>query len=83
MFIVASRNDTSISDLKISVSGLHPDNYTVFVFDIGENGLPPVLSGDTNYAAEEKIVTVTNPGEVGGKVVNNCATDLCVCSDQL
>lgn len=69
MFVVASRNDTSISDLKISLSGVHPDNYTVFVFELGENGLPPVLSGDTNYAAEEKIVTVTNLGEAGGKVV--------------
>lgn len=65
MFVVAIREDTSSSDLAISVPGVPPDSYDVVVFDLGRNGLPP---SDTNYAAEEEEnVTVTNPGEGGGK----------------
>ena len=65
MFVVAIRKDTSSSDLEISVPGVPPDSYDVVVFDLGRNGLPP---GDTNYAAEEEEnITVTNPGEGGGK----------------
>ena len=65
MFVVANRTDLSSSDLEISVPGVPPDSYNVLVFDLGRNGLPPNY---VNYAAEEEEnVTVTNPGEVGGK----------------
>ena len=67
MFAIASRSDMSSSDLEITVPGVHPDNYTVVVYDLGGNGLPPVLAGHTNYAAEEENVTVTNPGEAKSK----------------
>ena len=64
MFVIANRDNVSSSDLNISVSGIPPDDYTVVVFDLGMNGVPPVLSGNINYAAaEEENITVTNPGE--------------------
>ena len=68
MFVVASRKDMTTSELKISVSGVPPDNYTAFVFDLASNGLPPALSGKTNFVAEEEEnITVTDPGEAKGK----------------
>ena len=63
MFVIANRHNVSSSDLNISISGVPPDNYTVVVFDLGMNGVPPVLSGNINYAAAEENITVTNPGE--------------------
>ena len=62
MFVVASRTDLSSSNLNVSVPGIPPNDYTVIVYDLKSNGLPPVLSGGTNYPAEEENVTVTNPG---------------------
>ena len=56
------------SNLNISISGVLPDNYNVLVFDIGSNGLP-VLSNDMDLfvlAAEERNVTITDPGELKG-----------------
>ena len=68
IFVVAGRLDTTSSALNISVSGIPPDNYTVVVFDLARNGLPPALSGNINYAAvEEENITVTNPGEAESK----------------
>ena len=68
MFVVASRKDMTTSELKISVSGVPPDDYTVVVFDLASNGLPPALSGKTNFAAEEEEnITVTDPGDAKGK----------------
>ena len=63
MFVIANRDNVSSSALNISVSGIPPDNYTVVVFDLGMNGVPPVLSGNINYAAAEENITVTNPRE--------------------
>lgn len=63
MFVVANRNDLSTSTLNISVPGISSNDYTVTVYDLRSDGLPPVLSGGTNYPAEEENVTVTNPGE--------------------
>ena len=63
MFVIANRDNMSSSDLNISVSGIPPDNYSVVVFDLGRNGLPPALSGNINYAAEEENITVTNSAE--------------------
>ena len=61
MFIVACRDNMSSSDLKISVSGIPPDDYSVIVYDIQSNGLP-VLSNETNssfvLSAEEEDVAV-------------------------
>ena len=79
LFVVASinlssfENDTSPSDLKISVPWVCPDSYEVIVFDLGNSGLPPVLSGDINYVADKKNVTVTDSG--GGK--RNLSEKLC------
>ena len=69
IYVVASREDTSSSNLDISISGIPLDDYNVVVFDLGRNGLPPVLSGDINYvlAAEEENITVTTPGYTEGK----------------
>ena len=67
MFVVASRTDLSSSKLNVSVPGIPPNDYTVIVYDLKRNGLPPVLSGDTNYPAEEENVTVANPGETESK----------------
>ena len=74
MFVVASRTDLSSSKLNICVPGTSPNEYTVIVYDLRRNGLPPVLSGGTNYPAEEENVTVTNPG--GGESKYNFARDL-------
>ena len=65
MFIVASRDDMSSSDLEISVSGIPPDNYSVIVYDIESNGLP-VLSNETNssfvlFAEEKDVAVITEP----------------------
>ena len=69
MFFVASRHDITSSELNISIPGVFPDDYTVIVFDLGRNGLPPMLSGNINYAAaEDENITVTNPGEAKSKV---------------
>ena len=79
LFVVASTNvfsfksDSSSSDLKISVPWVLPASYNVVVFDIGSDGLLPILSGGTNYAADEKNVTVTDSG--GGK--RNLSEKLC------
>ena len=68
MFVVGSRKDMTTSELKISVSGVPPDDYTVVVFDLASNGLPPALSGKTNFAAEEEEnITVKDPGEAKGE----------------
>ena len=58
MFVVASRTDLSSSKLNVSVPGIPPNDYTVIVYDLTRNGLPPVLSGDINYPAEEENITV-------------------------
>ena len=63
IFVVANRDNVSSPDLNISVSGVPPDDYTVVVFDLASNGLPPVLSGNINYAAAEENITVINSGE--------------------
>ena len=64
MFVVACRDDMYSSDLKISVSGVRPDNYSVIVYDIESDGLP-VLSNETNsfvLSAEEKdVAVITEP----------------------
>lgn len=67
MFVVASRKDMSTSELKLSVSGVPPDNYNVAIFDLASNGLPPALSGSPNFVAEEDDITVIGPGEAKGK----------------
>ena len=67
MFVVASRVDFSSSDLNISITGVYPDNYTVIIYDLGSNGLPPMLAGDINYPAEEESTTVTNPDQEASK----------------
>ena len=68
IFVVADRRDTTSSALNISVSSIPPHNYTVVVFDLARNGLPPALSGEINYAAtEEENITVTNLGEAESK----------------
>ena len=65
MFVVANRNDTSNSPLRVSVPGLPKDSFDVVVFDLGGNGLPP---NDINYAAEEEeSVPVIRKGEGEGK----------------
>ena len=71
-FIVANRTDLSSSTLNISVPGLPPNDYTVIVYDFNRDGLPPVLSGGTNYPAEEENVTLTNQG--GSESKYNFAT---------
>ena len=65
-FVVANR--TYSSDLNVSVSVL-PGNYTVVVYGLTSNGLPVSSGGDNPYvlAAEEKNITVTNSGDIGGK----------------
>ena len=65
MFVVACRDDMYSSDLKISVSGVRPDKYSVIVYDIESDGLP-VLSNETNSSfvlcAEEKdVAVITEP----------------------
>ena len=63
LFVVANRNDRSSPELNVSVPWVRPNNYTVVVFDLQNDGLPPVLSGDINYAAErEENVNVTDSG---------------------
>ena len=74
MFVVASRTDLSSSKLNVSVPGIPPNDYTVIVYDLTRNGLPPVLSGDINYPAEEENITVANPG--GAESKYNFARDL-------
>ena len=73
-FVVASRTDLSSSKLNVRVPGIPPNDYTVIVYDLTRNGLLPVLSGGTNYPAEEENITVTNPGESESKY--NFAGDL-------
>ena len=75
MFVVANRTDMSSSTLSISVPGIPSNDYTVIVYDLRSDGLPPVLSGGTNYPAEEENVTVTNPWESESKY-NFCYSDL-------
>ena len=58
----------STSELKLSVFGVPPDNYSVAIFDLASNGLPPALSGSPNFVAEEDDITVIGPGEAKGKV---------------
>ena len=63
MFVVANRYDMSRSDLKTSVSGVPPDNYSVIVID----GLP-VVSNDTNpftlYAEENDVAVTSEPQDI-------------------
>ena len=63
MFFIASRRDATSSNLNISVSGVPQDNYTVVVYDLGSDGLPPLLAGHTNYPAEDENVIITDLGE--------------------
>ena len=63
IFVAASRDDMSNSDLNISVSGVPSDNCTVVLFDIGNNGIPPV--NNTVLAAGVENVTVTDPDSSG------------------
>ena len=63
IFVAASRDDMSNSDLNISVSGVPSDNSTVVLFDIGNNGIPPV--NNTVLAAGVENVTVTDPDSAG------------------
>ena len=61
VFVIANRSNMSSSDLRISVPGIPPDNYTVVMYDLGNNHLP-VLSDENNsyvLAAEEENVTLT------------------------
>ena len=74
MFVVASRTDLSSSKLNICVPGTPPSDYTVTVYDLRRDGLPPVLSGNPNYPAEEENVTVANPG--GSESKYNFVRDL-------
>ena len=69
IYVVASREDISSSNLDISISGTPIGDYSMVVFDLGRNGLPPVLSGYNTYvlAAEEENITVTTPGFTEGK----------------
>ena len=63
IFVAATRDDMSNSDLNISVSGVPSDNYTVVIFDIGNNGRPLVNNtGGRPYvlAAGIENVTVTD-----------------------
>ena len=69
MFVVANRADMSSSTLNISVPGIPPNDYTVIVYDLRSDGLPPVLSGGTNHPAEEENVTVINPGSSESKYI--------------
>ena len=71
IFVAASRDDMSNSDLNISISGVPSDNYTVAVFDIGNKGVPPILSDD-KYALAAGIenVTVIDPEGSGGEKEN-------------
>ena len=77
MFFAASRGDMSNSDLNISISGVPSGNYSVVVFDIGNSGVPPVLSADYDgsgwpyaLAAGIQNVTVTEPGRSGDENEN-------------
>ena len=63
IFVAASRNDMSNSDLNISVSGVPSDNSTVVLFDIGNNGIPPL--NNTVLAAGVENVIVTDPDSSG------------------
>ena len=73
MFFAANRDDMSNSDLNISISGVPSDNYSVVLFDIGKEGIPPLLSDDNPdhrryvLAAGIENVTVTDPGGSGGE----------------
>ena len=65
IFVAASRDDMSNSDLNISVSGVPSDNCTVVLFDID---IPPV--NDTVLAAGVENVTVTDPDSAGDEEEN-------------
>jgi len=65
IFVAASRDDMSNSDLNVSVSGVPSDNCTVVLFDIGNNGIPPV--NNTVLAAGVENVTVTDPDSAGNE----------------
>ena len=70
VFVVANRSNMSSSDLRISVPGIPPDDYTVVMYDLGNDHLP-VLSDENNsyvLAAEEENVTLTEQtGEATSK----------------
>ena len=80
MFFAASRDDMSNSDLNISVSGVPSNNYSVVFFDIGNSGVPPVLSDDDGggwpyvLAAGIENVTATDPGRSGDENENLTVT---------
>lgn len=82
MFFIASRHNTTSSNLNISVSGVPQDNYTVVVYDLGENGLPPLLAGHTNYPAEEENVIITDVQEAESKGYF-CGNIFIACNDSL
>ena len=68
IFVVANRDDMSNSDLNISVSGVPSDNSTVVLFDIRNNGTPPV--NNTMLAAGVENVIVTDPDSAGDEEEN-------------
>ena len=82
MFFIASRHNTTSSNLNISVSGVPQDNYTVVVYDLGENGLPPLLAGHTNYPAEEENVIITDVQEAES-MGYFCGNIFIACNDSL
>ena len=55
MFVVANRTDMSSSTLNISVPGIPSNDYTVIVYDLRSDGLPPVLSGGTIILLKKKM----------------------------
>ena len=61
LFVVANRPSASSSNLNISVTGIPPDDYTVVVYDLGRNGVPPEVSDDniTTYDLAAGIENVT------------------------
>lgn len=81
LFVIASKGNMSNSDWKISVPVVLYDNYAVFLYDLGSNGLPPLLSGDSTggwrhvLASRKEDVTVTDSGESECENKNISVTD--------
>ena len=78
---MASKVNMSNSDWKISVPGVPHDNYAVLLYDLGSNGLPSLLSGDSTggwqhvLASREEDVTVTDSRESECENKNISMTD--------
>ena len=74
MFIIADRPNTSTSEWETSVRGVHRDDYTVVVYDLESNGLPPLSDDIKPYvlcAEEEDVNVTTDPEETGSKEKND------------